>query len=606
MTQLRIWDYGAPRKSEYLNDHFVGVVPTKRVYRGYNVAETGPASLNLDINIDPTGSSVLMTEEGVRIEETANILNAVTIAPHATLDRIDWILAAHEYTGDNNPQTYEVLEGTAGAPPLPPAAVPAHKVLLATVYVPAGATVITNDLINISERITLGNTIDRSGFIELRPDPQSALNNTVFVNGGTYVKSDGTDVVTVVDDVASALTFPPVTAPGQERYDLLGLDDTGTAVIVPGVEAASGLGDAPAYPTDKQIIAEVFIDEPAAVSISQQDIRDVRFFFNLGGGGGGGGSAHLYEKQVASASQTVFSLTTGTYAVGSDTLLVFRNGKKLTNVDEYTETNSTTVTLLNPATLGDVLQFIVPASNGALVPHNIEFHSDGAEMMAPGQTYRDLVIDCASATQATIKQNTKVLSDDWETFINVASDITADITVSGANGLDTGSEAINTWYYLYLIKNVTTSTVASLLSVSPTAPTLPAGYTKKRLIGAIRNDGAGDFLLFDQVNLYVQYDVGHLLYNALNNNWVPISASSYLPPLSRKMTAAGSMASNSDILIRLRPSGQLNKGLITSGDQQMSCTCEFLTDPSQGFSIYSGSAVPAAISLYIQAYEINL
>ena len=55
--------------------------------------------------------------------------------------------------------------------------------------------------------------------------------------------------------------------------------------------------------------------------------------------------------------------------------------------------------------------------------------------------------------------------------------VTGSTNTSGVNGLDTGSLAANTWYYLFLIYNPTTSTVASLYSLSATAPTLPTGYT---------------------------------------------------------------------------------------------------------------------------------
>ena len=245
MTQSRIWDYGAPRKSALLNEHFVGVIPTKRVYRGYNVMATSPASLHLDIDIDSTGSSVLVTDQGVRVEETEKLLNVVTISPHATLDRIDWVVAAHEYTGLNNMQTYEVIEGTAGSPPSPPASLPEHKVLLATVYVPAAATEITDDLINISDKVVIAGGVNRGDFVELRPDPQPNMSNTVFINGGTYVKSDGLGVVTVADDVGATTYFNPVTGPNRERYDLLALDDSGVASIIEGAEAPLNFGFVP-------------------------------------------------------------------------------------------------------------------------------------------------------------------------------------------------------------------------------------------------------------------------------------------------------------------------------------------------------------------------
>lgn len=69
--------------------------------------------------------------------------------------------------------------------------------------------------------------------------------------------------------------------------------------------------------------------------------------------------------------------------------------------------------------------------------------------------------------------------------------ITADVTASGLNGLDTGAEANSTWYYLFVIYDGTT--VSALFSTSKTAPTMPAGYTHKALVGAVFNGSGGDF-----------------------------------------------------------------------------------------------------------------
>jgi hypothetical protein len=61
---------------------------------------------------------------------------------------------------------------------------------------------------------------------------------------------------------------------------------------------------------------------------------------------------------------------------------------------------------------------------------------------------------------------------------------------SGANGLDTGVLAINTWYAVWVINNG--STTSGLLSLSSTAPTMPGGYTYKARVGWIRTDGTGN------------------------------------------------------------------------------------------------------------------
>ncbi len=88
--------------------------------------------------------------------------------------------------------------------------------------------------------------------------------------------------------------------------------------------------------------------------------------------------------------------------------------------------------------------------------------------------------------------------DDTTDFFS-AGTLTASITASGANGLDTGSEASNTWYYVWVIYNPTTDTYAALLSLSSTAPTMPSGYTKRRRVGVVRNDGSSNFRQFSQV-----------------------------------------------------------------------------------------------------------
>lgn len=55
---------------------------------------------------------------------------------------------------------------------------------------------------------------------------------------------------------------------------------------------------------------------------------------------------------------------------------------------------------------------------------------------------------------------------------------------SGNGGLDTGAVGNNT-YHLFLIYNPTSGAVDALFSLSPTAPTMPAGFTAKRRIGSI-------------------------------------------------------------------------------------------------------------------------
>lgn len=78
----------------------------------------------------------------------------------------------------------------------------------------------------------------------------------------------------------------------------------------------------------------------------------------------------------------------------------------------------------------------------------------------------------------------------------LAVSVTADITASGANGLDTGAPSNNNWYAVFVITNALGTLVASLLSLSGTAPTMPGGYTLFRRIGWVRRNGSGNFVRF--------------------------------------------------------------------------------------------------------------
>jgi hypothetical protein len=85
----------------------------------------------------------------------------------------------------------------------------------------------------------------------------------------------------------------------------------------------------------------------------------------------------------------------------------------------------------------------------------------------------------------------------WD--IVVSSALNADVTINGANGLDTGSVAADTHYALYVIGDSTRhNSAACLLSTSFTSPSLPSGYDVFRRIGAVLTDSSSDFLEFRQ------------------------------------------------------------------------------------------------------------
>lgn len=74
-----------------------------------------------------------------------------------------------------------------------------------------------------------------------------------------------------------------------------------------------------------------------------------------------------------------------------------------------------------------------------------------------------------------------------------AANMTVDCTGTGANGLDAGALAATTWYYVWLIANSGDSAATAGLASTTAAPTMPGGYTFRRLIGFMKTDAASHF-----------------------------------------------------------------------------------------------------------------
>jgi hypothetical protein len=73
--------------------------------------------------------------------------------------------------------------------------------------------------------------------------------------------------------------------------------------------------------------------------------------------------------------------------------------------------------------------------------------------------------------------------------------LSGDLSTSGANGLDAGTVAADTWYAVHVIYNPTTNTTAALLSLSSSAPTLPSGYTHYLRVGWVLTDSTNAYPL---------------------------------------------------------------------------------------------------------------
>jgi hypothetical protein len=89
------------------------------------------------------------------------------------------------------------------------------------------------------------------------------------------------------------------------------------------------------------------------------------------------------------------------------------------------------------------------------------------------------------ASGTTLTMGSLNCMDSLRTTLITCASTTLNFGTTGLNGLDAGSIASNTWYYIYAILNPTTLATGYLASTSATAPTMPSGFTIRRLLTAV-------------------------------------------------------------------------------------------------------------------------
>lgn len=136
----------------------------------------------------------------------------------------------------------------------------------------------------------------------------------------------------------------------------------------------------------------------------------------------------------------------------------------------------------------------------------------------------------SAVANATVNITANLLS--MPTASLSAVSVSTAITTSGANGLDTGAEAANTWYAIFVIANADGTTVGALLSTSLT-PTLPGGYTQYRRVGWVRNNASSNFLHFYQESGRVTFNDPVLNLTSLSVGAFTVSFATMIPPTSR-------------------------------------------------------------------------
>jgi len=554
MTQIITWKSGKKRSTFILNRHFSGLLP-RGIYKGFDVI-TNVSSLFLNLEKGSDDTSVLLTPEGVRIEEDADIPNFVSIDIGDAQPRIDLVICTHQFTVTNDPAVYSVVKGTPAPSPVPPTlpAEPPFNTILATVAVGVGVTDILPGDVTLAAKVSISlttvpfatlsdvsatqsdafaamvapsganpiatiadvtSTVDaktftRAGFDELRVAEKSTPDANVQVLTGRI--HDLRNVSSA--DVAAVASLGPfgTTNPAEERIDLVVLDpDTQVVSIVVGVDAPPS-ATVPTYPLDKVVLAEVFIDEDTTVVINTADITDVRPIVHR--------NVPNFE-DIPNMTTDIEDAITGAAAPASGNVF---------------QTAADVATAISPFTPAFVLS-------------RLELDTSKNVSGAPNTDKCRVRSSAGNELRITLHDATFVLNK----LLIITVDLSVDITLAAApGGRDTTATiAVNKWYFIYMIASSATALAPELvLSESSILPDLSGagftgpGYDIFRRVGSVRRDSGGLFLETFCKNGVCQFLEAGLLDTAYPGaNFQPAGVvnpvSNFVPPTSRRATCVG-------------------------------------------------------------------
>lgn len=292
---------------------------------------------------------------------------------------------------------------------------------------------------------------------------------------------------------------------------------------------------------------------------------------------------------IAGAAGTIPCTATGTNTVTATPITNFyqpasyANFQTISFVMPATLTGSATirlgtlpfVKLFMPSSLqagaGDISigTFVIAAFNAALDSGNGGFQVFNATTPSVIQpvagTHKALVVANVGGSPDSVMN----VSADEVMLENVAGgtakvanvNLSISTVSNGANGLDSGTIAANTWYAVYVILNPNTSAVAGLLSLSFTTPTLPSGFTYRARVGSCKTGAASTNLHRTQQNgnrgfyrvtagsqttSLPQITTGNQGTVGATPTWTtPAVVNSFIPPTATAIIAGGSLQSGS-------------------------------------------------------------
>ena len=238
----------------------------------------------------------------------------------------------------------------------------------------------------------------------------------------------------------------------------------------------------------------------------------------------GGYRSGANEYSVAAGGTQITKVSSAGLDIKSGTLLF--NGVSVTYpfVAEDLASNSVTTAKITDAnvTLAKIADFtsgafLVRYTNSTGVPQlgsfgtGLSLNTSTGVLTAPAfpptALFKKLSILVASNTTVTVAADFVVTSDGTN-YQSTAVSSTINLGTTGADALDTGTIAIDTWYAIWVVAK-SDGTTKCVASTSASSPTMPSGYTYKARVGWVKTiHGSATLYGTYQVGRRAQYIVG--------------------------------------------------------------------------------------------------
>lgn len=247
-----------------------------------------------------------------------------------------------------------------------------------------------------------------------------------------------------------------------------------------------------------------------------------------------------------------------------------------------------------------------------------------SQVLSPYRFLAGPAPEYATASTLTVRSGLAVMDETGNAVINVPSNITLNLATSGLNGLDTGTEVANTWYYVWLIRRSSDGAVGALFSTSLTTPILPSGYDQRRRLPlAVRNDAASDIIPFwvtegwpyrpkivYNVNIGDRLNIGsnNVLNNGAATTFTTVALNTLVPPIARIAILKGDHSySSTQGSLRLRERGFTHEGYqIFTNNSTANVLYETIIGCNTGQEIeYRSSAASTSSFLWVVGYIIT-